>query len=40
LPILAGGGSTARVQEAHILAGHIICRLVDHILFQSHLSGE
>ena len=25
---------TARIQEAHILAGHIICQLVDHILFQ------
>ncbi len=25
---------TARIQESHILAGHIICRLVDHILFQ------
>ena len=26
--------TTARVQESHILAGHIICRLVDYILFQ------
>ncbi len=25
---------TPRVQEAHILAGHIICELVDYILFQ------
>jgi D-sedoheptulose 7-phosphate isomerase len=25
---------TARVQESHILAGHIICKLVDFILFQ------
>jgi D-sedoheptulose 7-phosphate isomerase len=25
---------TARVQETHILAGHIICKLVDYILFQ------
>lgn len=25
---------TARVQESHILAGHIICKLVDYILFQ------
>ena len=25
---------TARVLESHILAGHIICRLVDYILFQ------
>jgi len=27
---------TARIQEAHILAGHIVCRLVDHILFQNY----
>lgn len=26
--------TTARVQESHILAGHIICKLVDYILFQ------
>lgn len=25
---------TARIQEIHILAGHIICKLVDYILFQ------
>ena len=24
---------TARIQEVHITAGHIICELVDHILF-------
>ena len=26
--------STARIQETHILMGHIICMLVDYILFQ------
>jgi D-sedoheptulose 7-phosphate isomerase len=26
--------TAARIQEAHILAGHIICELVDYILFQ------
>ena len=26
--------STPRVQESHILAGHIICQLVDYLLFQ------
>ncbi|MBC8466400.1 MAG: D-sedoheptulose 7-phosphate isomerase [Deltaproteobacteria bacterium] len=31
---------TARVQEAHILAEHIICHLVDYILFQKHLGSE
>jgi len=25
---------TARVQEVHITIGHIICELIDHILFQ------
>ena len=28
---------TARIQEAHILAEHIICQLVDYVLFQKHL---
>jgi D-sedoheptulose 7-phosphate isomerase len=27
---------TPRVQETHILAGHILCQLVDHVLFQNH----
>jgi len=27
---------TARVQETHILAGHILCQLVDYVLFQNH----
>ncbi|MEA2040827.1 MAG: D-sedoheptulose 7-phosphate isomerase [Thermodesulfobacteriota bacterium] len=31
---------TPRIQEAHILAGHILCHLVDHILFQRYLSDE
>jgi D-sedoheptulose 7-phosphate isomerase len=26
---------TPRIQEVHILAGHILCHLVDYILFQS-----
>ena len=26
--------TTARIQESHILAGHIVCKLVDYILFQ------
>ncbi|MBI3753484.1 MAG: D-sedoheptulose 7-phosphate isomerase [Deltaproteobacteria bacterium] len=26
---------TARIQEVHITVGHIICELVDHIIFQS-----
>jgi len=30
--------TTPRIQEAHILAGHIICELVDYILFQQGIS--
>jgi D-sedoheptulose 7-phosphate isomerase len=32
--LIVNSASTARIQEAHILAGHIICKLVDYILFQ------
>jgi len=32
--LVVNSNSTARIQESHILAGHIICRLVDYILFQ------
>lgn len=34
LCLTAPSDITARVQESHILAGHIICKLVDYILFQ------
>jgi D-sedoheptulose 7-phosphate isomerase len=27
-------GSTPRIQEVHIFSGHLICQLVDHLLFQ------
>ncbi len=37
MPLLAASSVTARVQEAHILAIHVICHLVDYILFQKHL---
>ncbi len=37
LPIIARSKQTARVQEAHILAGHILCHLVDYMLFQRHV---
>ena len=36
LALVAESNSTPRVQEAHILAGHILCHLVDYILFQRH----
>jgi D-sedoheptulose 7-phosphate isomerase len=32
--------STPRVQESHILAGHIICQLVDYLLFQQGINEE
>jgi D-sedoheptulose 7-phosphate isomerase len=32
--LIVNSTSTARIQESHILAGHIICKLVDYILFQ------
>ncbi len=31
---------TGRIQETHILVGHIICELVDYILFQQGIPGE
>ncbi len=36
LALIAGSRVTPRVQEAHLLAGHLICHLVDYILFQRH----
>jgi D-sedoheptulose 7-phosphate isomerase len=36
LALVVRSDVTARIQESHILAGHIICQLVDHILFQRH----
>lgn len=40
LPLIVDSQATPRVQEAHILAGHLICHLVDYILFQSHSETE
>ncbi|EFK10699.1 putative phosphoheptose isomerase [delta proteobacterium NaphS2] len=37
MPMVVACNVTARVQEAHILAEHMICHLVDYILFQKHL---
>ena len=34
LPLIVESHSTPRIQEVHILAGHIICELVEHILFK------
>ena len=35
LALVVGNNQTPRVQEAHILAGHIICELAEHMLFQA-----
>jgi len=37
LALIAPSESTPRIQEAHILAGHILCQLVDYILFRRHV---
>ena len=37
MPLIVACDVTARIQEAHILAEHIICHMVDYILFQKHL---
>ena len=34
MALLVKSNTTARIQETHILVGHIICQLVDFILFQ------
>jgi len=34
LPLVVESNETPRVQETHILAGHLICELVEYILFQ------
>ncbi len=38
LALIARCDQTPRIQEAHILAGHIVCHLVDHIIFQRHIA--
>ena len=37
--IVIGSDDTARVQEGHLLACHILCHLVDYLLFQQHAKG-
>ena len=34
IPIIVKSNDTPRIQESHIMAGHMICQLVDHILFE------
>ena len=34
MALVVKSNTTARIQEAHGLGGHIICQLVDYLLFQ------
>ncbi len=36
LLLVGAGGNTARIQETHILIGHVICEMVDEKLFAPH----
>jgi D-sedoheptulose 7-phosphate isomerase len=40
LALIVKYGRAPRVQEAHALAGHLICELVDYILFQKNMPPE
>jgi len=40
LALVVKSNSTPRIQETHILVGHIICQLVDYLLFQQGLEDE
>jgi D-sedoheptulose 7-phosphate isomerase len=40
LSLVVESSVTARIQETHILVGHIICELVDYILFQQGVPKE
>jgi len=35
MALVVKSNTTARIQEAHSLAGHLICQLVDYLLFQT-----
>jgi len=38
--LIVQSDSTPRIQETHILVGHIICQLVDYILFQQGVTDQ
>lgn len=40
MSLVVRSDATPRIQETHILAGHLICELVDYVLFQRGLSPE
>jgi len=33
IPLVVSSSSTPRIQETHILVGHILCEMVEHQLF-------
>jgi D-sedoheptulose 7-phosphate isomerase len=40
LALVVESNRTPRIQEAHVLAGHIICELVEYMLFQGKVSRD
>ena len=40
LGLVVESNQTPRIQEAHILAGHIICELVEHMFFREKVSKD
>ena len=40
MAMVVNNNTTPRIQETHILAGHIICQLVDYILFQQDIKDD
>jgi D-sedoheptulose 7-phosphate isomerase len=40
LALVVKSNNTARIQEAHIFAGHVTCQLVDYVLFQRSTTNE
>ena len=40
LALVSQSSEAPRVEEAHTLAGHILCDLVDYLIFKRHLSEE
>ena len=40
MAMVVNNNTTPRIQETHILAGHIICQLVDYILFQQGIKDD
>lgn len=40
MAIIVKNDVTARIQEAHLLAEHMLCQLVDYLLFQQHMKTD